>query len=74
MNYKKPVLEKLKLEYNLFITIPYLGLMLQRFKALVDYKFTNVDLLIDLEQGILIEEFVAMIKIIKSAKETINSL
>lgn len=72
MNYKKPVTEKLKQEYDIAITTPDLVLMLQKFKTLVDYKFTNVDLLIDLEQGVLTEEFVAMIKVYQNAKIVIK--
>lgn len=72
MNYKKPVLDKLKREHNLEITTRYLGLMMAKYKTLVDYEYTNVELLIDFANDILLEEFANMIRIYQSTKKTIS--
>ena len=72
MNYKTPVLEKLKEEKNITISTTFLRVMLAKFKNLVDYEFTNIELLLDLSEGILFDEFALMIQIYQSSKITIN--
>lgn len=72
MNYKRPVIEKLFTEKNLEITTPMLGLMMAKFKKLIDYEFTNIELLIDFSQDILFDEFASMIQVYQSAKNVIS--
>ena len=72
MNYKRPVIEKLKADKNLEITTPQLGLMMAKFKRLVDYEFTNIELLVDFSQDILFDEFATMILTYQSARKTIS--
>jgi cobyrinic acid a,c-diamide synthase len=72
MNYKKPVLDKLKKEHKLEITTRYLGLMMAKYKTLVDYEYTNVELLIDFANDILLEEFANMIRIYQSTKKIVS--
>jgi hypothetical protein len=72
MNYKRPVIEKLKAEKNLEITTPQLGLMMAKFKRLIDYEFTNIELLVDFSQDILFDEFAVMISTYQSARNVIS--
>ena len=72
MNYKKPIIDKLSNEKNIIVTNRFLGLMIAKFKSLVDYEYSNIDLLVDFSNNILFEEFASMIEIYNSANYQIS--